>query len=73
MEAPLISDAAVLARIEAFCERHAIRPTTFGRAALSDGNLIANLRAGRSLTLKNAERVVRFMAEYRPTTQEIAA
>lgn len=63
---PLISDAEVLAKIETFLDRHKMKPTAFGRSAVGDGNLIANLKAGRSLTLKTAQRVLGYMATYRP-------
>ena len=64
METAITSDAELLARIEAFCADHTMAPTTFGRAALGDGSLVANLKAGRSVTLKSAQRVAQFMATY---------
>jgi len=73
MQTTLASDADVLKQIEAFCAQHEIKPTTFGRMALGDGNLVTNLRADRSLTLKTAARVVEFMATYRPTETQAAA
>ena len=60
------SDAELLERIDRFCTQHSIAPTAFGRAAIGDGNLIANLRNGRSVTLKSAQRVLGYMAEYQP-------
>lgn len=66
MATALTTDADVLARIETFCERHDMKPTTFGRLSIGDGNLVANLKAERSLTLKTAGRVLSFIATYRP-------
>lgn len=63
----LASDAEVLAKIEAFCADHSLKPSTFGRLAIGDGSLVKNLKTGRSLTLKTANSVVDFMASYRPT------
>lgn len=65
----LASDADVLAQIKRFCKQHDIPPTTFGRMAIGDGNLVTNLEANRSLTLKTAGRVIAFMRDYRPTEQ----
>lgn len=65
MDQAIITDADMLAKVDAFCESHGMAPTTFGRLAAGDGSLVPNLRAGRSLTLKLANKVVDFMAEYR--------
>jgi hypothetical protein len=62
METNLPSDTDMLALIKAFCAKHEIKDTTFGRRAVGDPNLIANLRAGRSLTLRTANAVVDFMS-----------
>jgi hypothetical protein len=64
MEQALLTDADLLARIKAFCAQHEMAPSTFGRGALGDGSLIANLEGGRSLTLRNAEKVVLFMSNF---------
>lgn len=47
--------------------------TTFGRSAIGDPNLVTNLRSGRSLTLKTANAIVSFMADYIPTRTDAAA
>jgi hypothetical protein len=73
MDIGLASDADGLKRIEAFCEQHSMGVTTFGRSAIGDANLVANLRAGRSLTLKTANAVVTFMAEHAPDRPQDAA
>lgn len=60
----IITDKLLLSQIEAFIETHGIAPSRFGLDAMGDGALIPQLRAGRSLSLKNAERVLRFMDAY---------
>ena len=51
-------------RLSAFLRRTGLRPTTFGRMALGDPNLVRQIDGGRSLSLKTADRVLAFMAEY---------
>jgi len=65
MAEQMITDTDVLREIAAFCAQHEVKETTFGRLAIGDANLIGNLRAGRSLTLRTASRVMQFMREYR--------
>jgi hypothetical protein len=72
MQMTLATDAEMLDKIEAFCAAQSIRPTAFGRMAIRDGNLVANLKAGRSLTLKTARAVIDFMEAY-PSPQRVAA
>lgn len=62
MTTTLASDAQVLSEIERFCKAHNMGITTFGRAAIGDPNLVANMRKGRSLTLKTANAVAAYMA-----------
>lgn len=57
-------DAELLAKIDAFIARTGMAPTRFGRETMADGWLIEHLRNGRSLSLKNARKVIRFMEEY---------
>ena len=73
MKHALISDAEMLDRIEAFCERHNLGTAAFGRAAIGDPSLVGNLRKDRSLTLRTANKIEAFMAEYAPATQSAAA
>lgn len=72
---PLASDADILHQIEVFCDKQSMGVSTFGRSALGDPNLVANLRAGRSLTLKTAKSVLDFIADFpaRAVSQDIAA
>lgn len=68
----LMTDEQLLRQIDAFLDRTGMKPTRFGIEALSDGGLVKGLREGRSLSLKNAQRVVAFMGEY-PASQSQAA
>ena len=53
--------------VERFMRRHAVKPTTFGRLAGGDPNLVGRGRRGRRrLTLPMAARLKRFIDE-RPT------
>jgi len=52
----------LLAEIEAFLAEFGVAPTKFGLAAVNDGHLVKNLRAGASVTLRTADRVRDYMA-----------
>ncbi len=73
MEPAFLTDADLLSRIRAFCTQHKLAPSTFGRSALGDGSLIPNLEGGRSLTLRNAEKVMSYMANFPPDAIELEA
>ena len=51
-------------RVSAFLGRTGLRPTTFGMKALGDPNLMRQIDGGRSLSLRTADRVLAFMADY---------
>ena len=53
-------------QVRAFLRRTGLRPTTFGRKALGDPNLMRQIDRGRSLSLRTADRVLAFMADYDP-------
>jgi hypothetical protein len=61
----IMTDAELLAKVEAFLERTKMPATRFGRETMADGSLVTHLRAGRSLSLANAGKVVAFMVAYR--------
>lgn len=63
----MITDTDLLAHIDAFLAVQEMAPSRFGLEAMGDGALVPQLRAGRSLTLKNATRVMAFMTTYQPT------
>jgi hypothetical protein len=73
MATTLASDADMLERIEVFCRDTGMPLSTFGRMAIGDGSLVANLRSGRSLTLKSAQRLLDFMTTYAPDAQPAEA
>lgn len=56
--------AEILDRIEVFLERHAMPPTSFGRAATGEPQLIKSMKDGRSPSHRVLERVAAFMAKY---------
>jgi hypothetical protein len=51
----------LLGEIEAFCRRHALAESTFGRQSVNDGKLCSRLRSGRNVTLETAEKIRDFM------------
>lgn len=64
----IINDAQLLEAIEAFLVDHKAHfsASKFGREAMNDPALVFQLRDGkRSLSLKNAEKVVTFMSEWK--------
>lgn len=63
MEIP--TDADLVARVDEFLARTGMAPTRFGREVMGDGALVQHLRAGRSLSLSNANKLVSFMATHR--------
>ena len=52
------------ARVDAFLERTGVGPTTLGRQAVGDPNLVRELRDGRSPTLATVDQVVAFMETF---------
>ncbi len=52
---------SILSEIEAFCRKHDLAETTFGKQAVNDGKFVARLRAGKSVTLRTLERVRAYM------------
>jgi phage-related minor tail protein len=71
----IITDAELLTRINAFLKEHELSRAAFGKATMSDPALVQMLEAGRSLSLKNVNKVLRWMAEYQPPVadQQVAA
>lgn len=54
----------ILASIEAFLKRHDMPPSTFGREATGEPQLIKSMRDGRSPSLKVLEKIATFMADH---------
>ena len=55
-------------RVRAFLERSRLSPTRFGRMALGKPSLLRRIERGRSPTLRTADRILAFMAEYDRTS-----
>ena len=51
-------------RVRVFLGRTDLSPTTFGMKALGDPNLMRQIDGGRSLSLRTADRVLAFVADY---------
>ena len=51
-------------RVRVFLGRTGVSPTTFGMKALGDPNLMRQIDGGRSLSLRTADRVLPFVADY---------
>lgn len=56
---------AFLKKIERFLRESGMAETAFGRAVVNDGSLVADLRAGRSPSLRTVERVNEFIAAHK--------
>jgi hypothetical protein len=59
----IMTDAELLAAVEDFLTRSGMAPTRFGREVMSDGALVQHMRAGRSLSLTNANKVLAFIRQ----------
>jgi hypothetical protein len=57
----IITETQLLQRIDVFLERHSMAPTTFGRQATGEPQLISSIRNGRSPSLKVVNRLIEFM------------
>ena len=68
MHLPDNPDAALLERVEAFLKAHEeVSARQLGIATMKDGWLVGHLRKGeRSLSLKNARKILRFIEDYKP-------
>lgn len=65
-----MTDEQLIEAMEAFCERHDMAPTRFGREAAREAQLIQSLKSGRSISLSRANRIVAFMNEYDATRED---
>lgn len=48
---------AIVARIEQYCAKHSMAPSTFGRIAVNDGKLVTRLKQGKSITLDTLQKI----------------
>lgn len=62
----IITNVELLEAVEAFLARTNMPHTRFGREVMADGALVQHLRAGRDLSLSNANKVLRYMREWTP-------
>lgn len=63
------SDSELLAEIEKFLDQTEMKPTRFGLEVMEDGALVSQLRNGRSLSLRNAGKVIAYIrAQKSPST-----
>lgn len=69
----IMTDKHLIAEIDSFLAKTGMKPTAFGLATMGDGALVKQLKKNRSLSLRNAEKVVHFMKSYRPADKQAAA
>ena len=65
----LPTEKKLLIDIEAFCDRHDVKPSTFGRLALNDSGFVNRLREGRSPSLTVTRKVYAYMSRANGTRQ----
>lgn len=58
--------------IEAFIAKHDMPETVFGVSAMNDTALLTKLRRGRSVRIDTAEKLRRFMREYKARPKKAA-
>lgn len=61
----MLTREKLLADCEAFLERTGMKPYRLGKEALNDAGFMARLREKSDVTLGTAEKLYRFMSEYR--------
>jgi len=57
----MMTEANLLADIDAFLRRHNMSASRFGEEAAKDRHLVRRLRGGKSITLRKAQEVYGFM------------
>lgn len=57
-------DIELLAHTESFLAETGMGPAKFGVLAKGEGGLVSSMRAGRSLSLRNARRILSFIETY---------
>jgi len=63
--------AQLLAEIEAFIAKHDIRASYFGRDVAGDFSLLNRLRRGGDVRLETADKIRRYMADYKPQPRPV--
>lgn len=69
----MISDEDLLQKVEQFLTDHAMAVTRFGRAAMGEASLVSRMREGRSLSLRNANKLLDFMASHANPIEQMEA
>jgi hypothetical protein len=59
----IITETELLRRIREFLARHEMAPTTFGRNATGNANLVKELEEGKSPSLRTVQRIADYMTE----------
>src|SRR3954468_728414 len=59
-----MTSADLLSRVIAYCRDTRMAETTFGRRSVNDGKLVSRLRNGRTVSMRTADRVEAFIADY---------
>ncbi len=57
----------IISDIREFCRQQNIAESTFGQRAVHDWRLIERLEAGKTITLRTAERIRQYIAENTPS------
>lgn len=48
-----MDNLTLISRIEAYCSKHGVKHSMFGRRAVNDGKLLPRLKDGRTITLNS--------------------
>lgn len=62
----------LLSDIEKFLRKHGMAPSTFGLNAVNDGKTVDRLRSGKTITMRTAEKIRRFMHDYESPQKKVA-
>lgn len=60
----MMTKQELLTAIEAFCAKHDMAETTFGRKAVNDGKFVGRIRDGGRMWPETIQRVEAYIAEY---------
>lgn len=58
------SHEQIVANIDAFLDRHGMKPSRLGRDATGEPDLVRSIRGGRSPSLETLNKLAAFMADY---------
>ncbi len=63
----------LLSEIESFLDRTGMAHTTFGLRAVNDAKLVGHLRAGGDVRTRTADRILKFIREWKPHPKKRAS